>query len=170
MTSVWIKFLCIVSFIVGIICYFLGCNPDYPDQCYNYNVVSGVSVGYMINHNICDKCIKRSKDNIYCTKNDFYECWDTNIKFKYDNNKICYYTIVSNSKNIDYAKAKGASYPINETKKMIKTNNLSCTDFKEGMYRWKAGVAFMLWGCVFLLIIIIKYICSTKNDNNIYIV
>lgn len=38
----------IIFFIIGIICYFLGCNPDYSEQCYNYNIINGISEGYIV--------------------------------------------------------------------------------------------------------------------------
>lgn len=165
----WTKFLCLLFFSVGIICYFFGCNPDYTDQCYNYNVVSGVSVGYALQYNICDKCLKHSKDNVYCAQPYFYECWDTNIKFKYGNNQTCYYTIVSNTPSKDYAIVKGTSYPKNETKKMIKARGLSCTDFDDGMNRWLAGIGFLSLSGLFLLVIIIEkilyYTCNIKLDD-----
>lgn len=132
-----------ICFIIGIICYFCGCNPEYSAQCYNYNVINGVSKGYDVDKETCNRCVVHNKDGA-CTAYEYYDCWDTDIKFNYGNNQTCYYNIVSNSKSESYAYSKGENYPIGKKKKLLKESNSSkCMSLKKGMDIWISGITFL---------------------------
>lgn len=169
-----IKICCIIFFIIGIICYFLGCNPNYSNQCFNYNTIHGTSTGYVIDKNTCRKCMSVNTKGV-CIVYYYYDCWDTNIKFNYGNNATCYYTIVSNTPNEDYANSKGVDYPINKNKKLLKINDSSqCINLKKGLDIWISGITFLSLsglGLLYLIIeIVYNYIKNKKSNNNVIVV
>ena len=159
----------IIFFIIGIICYFLGCNPNYESQCYNYNIVDATSKGYDIYKRTCNRCVARNKNGA-CTSYYYYDCYDTDILFNYGSNSTCFYTIVSGTSNYDYANSKGANYPIGKEKKLLKTNtSKECIDFKQGMDIWISGITFLsLFGLCLLYLIGVHVYLKYESYKNGY--
>lgn len=164
-----IAYCCLITFVIGISCYLSGCNPNYDDQCFNYNVISGVSNGFVIKENTCKKCVTKFKAN--CVNYEYFSCWDTKIKINYGNNQTCYYNIVSDTPDEDYAKSKGSNYQVNKNKKLIKKYDSSqCIDFKTAMDFWITGVFFLSLWFILILLLLIESICVCMKNKKLNIV
>lgn len=156
----------IIFFIIGITCYFNSCNPDYASECYTYNIIDGTSYGYQIQNKTCDKCVDSSVKG-GCSEYFYFNCYDTNILYNYGNNKTCYYALVSETTNLNYANRVGKNYPIGEEKKLLKyENSEDCVDIKIGMDIWIVAIVFLSLTTSCIICCCVAGFIEMKTKNN----
>lgn len=154
-----------VLFTIGMFCYFYGCDPDYPDQCYAYDVVQGVSYGYRITKKQCSECVVRSKSG--CVKYDYFDCWNTDIRYRYGNNNTCYFNIVSETTNENFANQSGKNYPIGKNRDLIKSEtSQTCYDAGFAAITWMVGIIFLALTGLMVAVFIFLVSCCENDEIN----
>lgn len=153
-------FVFVVSFIIGICCWLLGCDIYLNNQCLAYNLFKGTAVGYHTQSDICSKCL--SSSSYGCSYYYYYSCYSSYVQFSYSGNHTCYYEIDSEDESESNSQKPFNSYPLGMTKILLKDKNShDCIDANSGLNTWISGIAFFSLCALILIFALIhnfKYI------------
>jgi hypothetical protein len=141
-----------ISFILGMLLLFLGCNPYLENQCVTYHVINTTVYGYKFVSKTCSSC--ESEDvNGNCNSYNYYPCYDSYLRLNYHGNNTCTYLTASNLYSEQSAANKALKYPIGEHMRVLKDKgNIKCSPLGSGLDAWIAGVVFLSLGAlVFVL-------------------
>lgn len=138
-------------FIIGICTLLLGCNPHIEGQCIAYDLIEAVVYGYKFTEATCSRCTARNSKG-RCLHTEYYDCYNSYLRYHYDNNQTCLYQTVSGSKSEDDAYNGAVRYPVGYERTLIKRKNSGeCISPGVGMDTWITGVVFLsLCGVVIL--------------------
>lgn len=160
-----------IFFIIGMCTYFMGCNIDYEDQCFAYNVVDGEAYGYKYTTSTCRECIYYNEKG-KCVAYRYYDCYSAYVKFRHgSSDHSCDYKTCSKVRSMQAAELSVKSYPIGDTMTLLERKGASeCLDLSTGMATWVAGVVFLslaalvviLW-FVFAVIEWINKVCEPRR-------
>jgi len=131
-----------VSLVIGIVAFFLGCNPNLDNQCMAYDMVEGTVYDYKFTTDTCKRCLSRS--NNHCTRYDYYPCYSAYVKFHYGSNNTCNFETKKDSKSESAALNSVNKYDIGEKKNLLRSKSGSaCSEPETGLIAWGVGVAFL---------------------------
>lgn len=138
-------------FIIGICTLLLGCNPDIDGQCIAYDLIDGIVYGYKFEEVTCSRCTARTTKG-RCIHTEYYDCYNSYLRYHYDNNQTCLFETVSGSKSEEDAYNGAVKYQVGYERTLIKRKSSSvCISPAVGMDTWITGVAFLsLCGIVLL--------------------
>ena len=132
----------VVSLVIGIVAFFLGCNPHLDNQCIAYDMVEGTVYDYKFTTDTCKKCT--SRHNNHCTSYDYYPCYSAYVKFYYGSNDTCNFETKKDSRSQSAALSSVNKYDIGEKKNLLRSKSGSaCSEPVTGMIAWGVGVAFL---------------------------
>lgn len=132
----------VVSFIIGIIAFFLGCNPNLDNQCIAHDMIQGTVYDYKFTTDTCKKCVSRSNNR--CNRYDYYTCYSAYVKFHYGSNNTCNFETEKDSRSQSAAQRSVDKYDIGEKKNLLRSKTgSSCSEPLTGMIAWGVGVAFL---------------------------
>lgn len=144
-----------IFFIIGICCILLGCNTHLKGQCISYNLVYGTVYKHDVDEHTCSQCISKSKTG-NCNSYIYYPCYDSYLKYHYNNNQTCTFKVDSNDRSEQSAYNSLDNYPIGYSRYLIKNKNSNeCLKTGEGLDTWITGVSFLSLSGLVLLIFLI---------------
>lgn len=158
--------------------FFTGCNTDYEDQCFMYDVVDGEAYGYQYTTTTCRECIiYDSKDRNKCLAYRYFDCYSAYVKFRHgSSDNTCYYKTCTDVRSMQAAEVSVSSFPIGDTMTLLERKGSSeCIDLSSGMATWVAGVVFLsltalvaiLW-LIFALVEWSNRVCEPRKSNRVY--
>ena len=131
-----------VSFLIGLIAFVLGCNPNLDNQCIAYNMVEGTVYDYKFTTQSCKKCVSHS--NNHCNRYDYYPCYSAYVKFHYGGNETCDFETKKDSRSQSAAQSSVNGYDMGEKNNLLKVKSgPSCSEPTTGLISWGVGVAFL---------------------------
>jgi len=138
----------IISLIIGLPTFLLGCNPTISDKCIGYNIFNGNVYKTAVYEKTCSKCAKKdNKEN--CERYDYYSCWDGYVYAHYvDNNNqttsSCKLQTIESS-NSEYSAEKSVEqYKIGENVNWYKRKGSSeCESGSTVLTLWYVGIVFL---------------------------
>lgn len=76
---IFIIFVCgLISFIIGLPTFLLGCNPSVSNECVAYNTFNGIVYKTKVYEKTCSRCSKKDEKG-NCKQTYYYSCWDAYV-------------------------------------------------------------------------------------------
>ena len=155
-----------VTFIIGIICFLLGCNSNIKGECLSYNVIYGTVYSYSFYSSTCSRCLSHNI-NGGCTSYYFYTCYNSNVNFQYSDNQTCYYSADRGDSSQSDSISAAENYEIGYSRHLLKNKNTSeCLLTGAGMDIWISGVAFLSITAFLFIVILLDLIMKKYNNQN----
>ncbi len=187
-------FIGIISFIIGLPTFLIGCNLNISSECFSYDVFDGYIYKYEIYQKTCFKCIHADIKG-ECESYQYYSCWDGYLyaseknKLTQTDTSLSNLSIPSGSKcelktassiDSEYKVKKSMnSYNYGDKVRWYKYKGTSeCKTDSYVISLWYIGILFLSFTCVVLVLsigiymyyLIEPYISRNYNEiipNNI---
>ena len=151
----------IISFIIGLPTFLLGCNPSVSDKCVAYNVFTGTVYKAGVYQKTCSRCSSKDKDG-KCKQTDYYTCWDAfvfahHINSKNETTSNCKIQTADSYTSQYYAEKTTNKYDIGEKVNWFKNKGTTNCESKGSVVtKWYVGVVFLSFTGLMLLLFLLK--------------
>lgn len=166
----------VVSFIIGLPTFLLGCNPSVSKNCVAYSIFNGHVYKTGVYEKTCSRCSSKDK-NEKCKSYQYYSCWDAYVYAQNLNNynqttSSCKLQTAS-SQSYEYSAEKSTDkYSIGEKVNWYKRKGSSeCETGGTVITLWFVGIVFLSFTGFMVLIILvdlaINFVEQTSSYNKI---